>query len=276
MEKLIADQPEDPRAAIITFLGEVMERENNDAQMVFSIFDRDGNGTIDKKELRKALRTLGFKDKKKYVKKLISEMDSDGDGVIDAREFLLNCPQILRDGIREALTDGDGQIVSMKERTESVHALSKALDFRGKGHISQRDLRQILFVSGIGEAKAMVRDIINAMEVDKYGEVHLFEFASHLNNGSRRALEAAIAAKGGVAVILGEMAQDPQTAALRLQSMHRGRKDRAAVKVKKREAESATKMQGLVRVKAAKKEAKKKKEKKDKKDKKKEEKKNKK
>jgi hypothetical protein len=45
-------------------------------------------GTIDAKELKVAMRALGFEPKKEEVKKMISDIDKDGSGTIDFAEFL--------------------------------------------------------------------------------------------------------------------------------------------------------------------------------------------
>lgn len=45
-------------------------------------------GTIDAKELKVAMRALGFEPKKEEIKKMITEMDKQGSGVIDFNEFL--------------------------------------------------------------------------------------------------------------------------------------------------------------------------------------------
>lgn len=45
-------------------------------------------GTIDAKELKVAMRALGFEPKKEEIKKMISDIDKDGSGNIDFQEFL--------------------------------------------------------------------------------------------------------------------------------------------------------------------------------------------
>jgi Ca2+-binding EF-hand superfamily protein len=44
--------------------------------------------TIDVKELKVAMRALGFEPKKDELKKMIAEVDKTGSGVIDFNEFL--------------------------------------------------------------------------------------------------------------------------------------------------------------------------------------------
>ena len=46
------------------------------------------SGTIDAKELKVAMRALGFEPKKEEVKRMIAEIDKDGTGSIDFDSFL--------------------------------------------------------------------------------------------------------------------------------------------------------------------------------------------
>jgi hypothetical protein len=48
----------------------------------------DGSGTIDAKELKVAMRALGFEPKKAEIEKMIADIDTDGNGTIDFSEFL--------------------------------------------------------------------------------------------------------------------------------------------------------------------------------------------
>merc|ERR1712182_193975 len=54
----------------------------------FDLFDTDGSGSIDSKELKVAMRALGFEPKKEEIQKMISDVDDDGSGTIEYEEFL--------------------------------------------------------------------------------------------------------------------------------------------------------------------------------------------
>jgi len=49
----------------------------------FNAFDKDGNGLITVKEFKKAMAGLGKKLSEKKVKKIMKEVDLDGDGCIN-------------------------------------------------------------------------------------------------------------------------------------------------------------------------------------------------
>lgn len=52
------------------------------------MFDTDGGGTIDPKELKAAMTSLGFEAKNQTIYQMISDLDADGSGQIDFNEFL--------------------------------------------------------------------------------------------------------------------------------------------------------------------------------------------
>ncbi|KAI8896318.1 Caltractin [Globomyces pollinis-pini] len=62
--------------------------QKQEIREAFDLFDTDGSGTIDVKELKVAMRALGFQPKKEEIKKMMVEMDKNGSGKIDFNEFL--------------------------------------------------------------------------------------------------------------------------------------------------------------------------------------------
>ena len=60
------------------------ERELKDA---FAIFDTDGSGSIDRKELKRLMKKLGQALTEAELDAMMDEVDSDGDGVISFKEF---------------------------------------------------------------------------------------------------------------------------------------------------------------------------------------------
>lgn len=54
---------------------------------VFSLFDKDGGGTISNTELGTVMRTLGQNPSEMDVEAMIREVDRDGNGEIDFEEF---------------------------------------------------------------------------------------------------------------------------------------------------------------------------------------------
>ena len=53
----------------------------------FSVYDRDGNGSISAEELHEVLKSLGDECSIAECRKMINGVDNDGDGMIDFEEF---------------------------------------------------------------------------------------------------------------------------------------------------------------------------------------------
>jgi Ca2+-binding EF-hand superfamily protein len=53
----------------------------------FDLFDSDQGGSVDTKELKAAMTSLGFESKNGSIFQMISELDSDGNGNLDFSEW---------------------------------------------------------------------------------------------------------------------------------------------------------------------------------------------
>ena len=91
----------------------------------FSLFDTDNNGQIDAKELKAAMRALGFQVKKAEVRKMIEGVAREEAGTIEFEHFT--------DIMTGRMGDRDS-----KEEIAKVFAL---FDHEGTGKISFRDLK---------------------------------------------------------------------------------------------------------------------------------------
>ncbi|CAE8605435.1 unnamed protein product, partial [Polarella glacialis] len=64
---------------------------------VFSLFDDDGNGSLDAAELTVVMRTVGLTPSKQEVHNMIDELDANGSGFIEWPEFLfLMSKQVIK------------------------------------------------------------------------------------------------------------------------------------------------------------------------------------
>lgn len=63
----------------------------------FEIFDRDGDGTIDTKELSTVLRSMGYNPTDYELKEMREEADIDKSGTIEFAEFIIMMARRIKD-----------------------------------------------------------------------------------------------------------------------------------------------------------------------------------
>merc|ERR1712196_534904 len=67
---------------------ELDDKQKQEIKEAFDLFDTDGSGNIDIKELTVAMKALGCEPKPGEIEKMIGEVDDDGSGEIGYPEFL--------------------------------------------------------------------------------------------------------------------------------------------------------------------------------------------
>merc|ERR1712046_90204 len=68
--------------------GGLTDEQLDEIREAFSLFDSDASGMIDVRELKAAMRALGFEVKNEELKKMVSDIDNNGNGTIEFGEFL--------------------------------------------------------------------------------------------------------------------------------------------------------------------------------------------
>merc|ERR1711887_179744 len=93
----------------------------------FGLFDGDASGAIDVRELKAAMRALGFEVKNEEPKKMVADVDSDGSGTIEFAEFL-------------AMMTGK---MGEKDTREDIEKVFKLFDDDNTNKISFRNLARV-------------------------------------------------------------------------------------------------------------------------------------
>ncbi|KAF5835223.1 hypothetical protein DUNSADRAFT_7712 [Dunaliella salina] len=108
-------------------VGGLTEEQKQEIREAFDLFDTDGSGTIDAKELKVAMRALGFEPKKEEIKKMIADIDKDGSGTIDFEEFL------------QMMTSKMGE----RDSREEIIKAFKLFDDDNTGFITLKNLKRV-------------------------------------------------------------------------------------------------------------------------------------
>ncbi|KAK3578515.1 hypothetical protein CHS0354_007769 [Potamilus streckersoni] len=126
----------------------------------FSLFDKDGDGTITTKELGSVMRSLGNNPTEAELQSMINEVDADGSGCIDFPEFLILMQK------KVAQSEGDGEI----------REAFRVFDKDGNGFISAAELRHVMANLGEKLTDEDVDEMIREADVDGDGQVNYEEF----------------------------------------------------------------------------------------------------
>ena len=106
---------------------QLTEEQIAEFKEAFSLFDKDGDGTITTKELGTVMRSLGQNPTEAELQDMINEVDVDGNGTIDFPEFLSLMARKMKD------TDTEEELIEA----------FKVFDRDGNGLISAAELRYV-------------------------------------------------------------------------------------------------------------------------------------
>ncbi|KAG2469157.1 CAM2B protein, partial [Polypterus senegalus] len=125
----------------------------------FSLFDKDGDGTITTKELGTVMRSLGQNPTEAELQDMINEVDADGNGTIDFPEFLTMMARKMKD------TDSE----------EEIREAFRVFDKDGNGYISAAELRHVMTNLGEKLTDEEVDEMIREADIDGDGQVNYEE-----------------------------------------------------------------------------------------------------
>ena len=188
---------------------QLTEEQIAEFKEAFSLFDKDGDGTITTKELGTVMRSLGQNPTEAELQDMINEIDADGSGTIDAHEYRKSLrgyatnenvrakiqsmeqdqdgrisyqefAQIMSAGIEEEEDDEDGESrFHMEDGSQNWYALFVHFDRDGSGILSLTELRSLLDEIGQNTDREALIEVINIIDADANMEISYSEFIQH-------------------------------------------------------------------------------------------------
>nr|AFQ60635.1 Nano-lantern_Ca2+_CaM-4GS [synthetic construct] len=153
---------------------QLTEEQIAEFKEAFSLFDKDGDGTITTKELGTVMRSLGQNPTEAELQDMINEVDADGNGTIYFPEFLTMMARKMKD------TDSE----------EEIREAFRVFDKDGNGYISAAELRHVMTNLGEKLTDEEVDEMIREADIDGDGQVNYEEFVQMMTakggGGSKR------------------------------------------------------------------------------------------
>ncbi|XP_073897790.1 centrin-4 isoform X1 [Castor canadensis] len=139
---------------------ELNEIQKQEIKGAFDLFDVDGSGTIDVKELKIAMRALGFEPKKEEIKQMIAEIDKEGTGTISFEDFYaIMCIKM-----------------SEKDEKEEILKAFKLFDDDDTGSISLNNIKRVAKELGENLTDDELQEMLDEADRDGDGEINEEEF----------------------------------------------------------------------------------------------------
>ena len=135
---------------------QLTEEQIAEFKEAFSLFDKDGDGTITTKELGTVMRSLGQNPTEAELQDMINEVDADGNGTIDFPEFLTMMARKMKE------TDSE----------EEIREAFRVFDKDGNGFISAAELRHVMTNLGEKLTDEEVDEMIREADIDGDGQVN--------------------------------------------------------------------------------------------------------
>ena len=164
--KLVGHQDVTDRVGRTTLLStpgqQLTEEQIAEFKEAFSLFDKNGDGTISTDELGVVMRSLGQNPTEAELVEMINEVDADGSGTIEFPEFLTLMARKNKD------TDTDEELIEA----------FKVFDRDGNGFISTAELRHVLTNLGERLTSEEVDEMIRENDTDGDGQINYEEFVA--------------------------------------------------------------------------------------------------
>lgn len=152
---------------------EEVKRRNIETKMVdvFRIFERDGNGTCDVREVGTIARTMGLNPSEAEVAKMVEKIEEpESTGFVRLSKLRLLLMEIL------TTNEFEGKIV-VRDSEDTIYKAFQLLDRDKRGYIESEYLKELMTTLGEKFSSEEVLELVNAAADPETGHIYYEEYA---------------------------------------------------------------------------------------------------
>nr|XP_022913319.1 caltractin-like [Onthophagus taurus] len=147
---------------------ELSKQQKKDMKDAFDIFDVAGIGMIDCKELKVAIRALGFEPNKTEIRKMIADVDKEESGQLSYENFV----ELL------------AMKMSEQDSEEDILKAFRLFDEEEKGKINFENIRRVANAVGEDVTDEQIMQMIEEADEDDDNVVSLKEFKKFMKHST--------------------------------------------------------------------------------------------
>ncbi|CAF1074754.1 unnamed protein product [Didymodactylos carnosus] len=141
-------------------------RQMDELRDAFNLFDTDHSGTISSDELKQVLIALNYKPTAQLLRKIMKQIDTDGNGVIEFNEFV----RVMGDVYERQFTN------------EEMRRAFQCFDTDGSGFITANELRGVLKKLNLNITEERISEVMREVDDDADGKISFEEFCKMLQH----------------------------------------------------------------------------------------------
>ena len=138
---------------------DLSEEQVAEFKEAFSLFDKDGDGGINTKELGQVMASLGSDNAEAELQEMIDQVDADGQSI----DFPAFCTLMSK-------------VSASVDPMEEVQAAFRVFDKDGSGFIDAEGLRHITKSLGENLEESELEEMLKEADLDKDGKINFDEF----------------------------------------------------------------------------------------------------
>lgn len=153
---------------------------------LFAKIDVDGSGTFNVQEFRAGMLSIGLTFTDEVIDALMQEMDKDGDGEVDAAEFIAKMDKFTHEMNTSASSILGALLNYIDASGATVASIFAAHDNDKSGNLEIAEFHDALLAIGIQQSEQQAQNAMGELDMDKDGNMSLAELTARLSTYRRK------------------------------------------------------------------------------------------